>query len=84
MLTEFFLCGNFFHKKKLHKVVWKKKFSKKTTQLCAEKIFFKKNYTTLCGKNILKKNPHRLYGVLIYLIIKIVSCIFQEGDYEKG
>ncbi|OWP73978.1 hypothetical protein BWG23_15315 [Flavobacterium oreochromis] len=52
------MCGNFFHKKKLHKVVWKKKFLKKTTQLCAEKIFFKKNYTKLCGKNILKKNPH--------------------------
>ncbi len=62
----------------------KKYFLKKTTQSCVEKKNFKKNYTTLCGKNFLKKNPHRLYGVLIYLIIKIVSCIFQEGDYEKG
>ncbi|OWP74111.1 hypothetical protein BWG23_14945 [Flavobacterium oreochromis] len=25
---KFFLCGNFFYKKKLHKVVWKKYFKK--------------------------------------------------------
>ncbi|POR23588.1 hypothetical protein BWK58_09900 [Flavobacterium columnare] len=46
--------------------MWKKKFLKKTTQLCAEKNFSKKNYTTLCGKKIFQKKTTQLNALLIH------------------